>query len=278
MIGILLIATSQFFNEIGTSIGKDSFGKGTQSIYTMGFLSLFWGTVAFFAIAFFIRGEFLFSLASLPTFLPRVVLELVQAHVTMLAIAHADRSTFGFIRIWTIPLLLMVDVSLGYTIGFTQMAGIGLIVLSFVVLFTTKGIGKKGMWFVIFTTINAVVTLSLFKYNITNFNSVEAEQGIITLVVVIYFFIMAVFIAKENPFSLMRRPAFFIQSLTHGIGHVILSFAYLFAPASVITSAKRSFSVLWATLSGNIYFKEKKLIVKLISFSLIIAGLVLLIL
>ena len=49
---------------------------------------------------------------------------------------------------------------------------------------------------------------------------------------------------------------------------------YAFAAASVITTAKRSFSVLASIISGNAVFKEKGLGVKLTAFFLTVAGLV----
>lgn len=276
MFGVILTFISTFFKEIGTAIGKRKVTERKESIFTMGFLNMIWGTIFFLFYAIFIRGEFILSPDSFPTLGLRAILEIIQAHVTMLAITRADRSTFGFLRIWTIPLILAVDVTLGYEIGTSQMLGISLIVLSFIILFINHGINKKGAWLVVFTAVNAVITISLFKYNITHFNSVEAEQSIIFLVLMLYFYLMARHIAKEKPIFFLKKPVFLIQSLTKGIAGVFMSFAYLFAPASIIATAKRSTTILWSILSGNFYFHEKKFVVKLISFIFIVVGLVLL--
>jgi len=277
MFGIILAFVSSIFREAGTSIGKSKALQHKESIYTMGFLNLFWAVIFFFGYALFIRGEFIFLLASLPTFGVRLILEVIQAHVTMKAIVASDRSTFGFLRIWTLPLLLGVDIFLGYTIGLSQMLGISVIIVAFIFLFINHGIKRKGAGLVIFTAINAVATISLFKYNITHFNSVEAEQGLVALVLLVYFFFMARYIAKERPLlDFMRQPVFFFQSFAMGIAGVLMSFAYVFAPASVITSAKRSLTVLTSTISGNLYFREKRFFVKIIAFLLIALGIVLL--
>jgi len=277
MFGILLALTSSVFREAATTIGKSKVMKHEESIYTMGFLNLFWVSVFFLVIAVFIRGEFILALASLPTLGIRMVLEVAQAHVTMKAIARADRSTFGFLRIWTLPLLLGVDVFLGYTIGIYQMLGISAIVLAFIFLFINHGLRKEGAGLVMFTAVNAVATISLFKYNITHFNSVETEQLIVSLIVLLYCYLMARHVAHEKPLYFFKKPAFFLQSFAMGIASVMLSFAMLFAPASVITTVKRSSTVLWSILSGNFYFHEKKFTIKLIAFVLIVAGLVLLV-
>ena len=277
MLGIILSSAGTLLEEISFSIGKFKVQQREQSIYTMGFLSVLWGTLLFFIIAFFIRKEFIFSFASLPTFSIRALLAIAQIQVTLLAVTHSDRSLYGLIRTVTIPLLLFVDIFLGYQIELAQLVGIGIIFLTLTVLFMDRDIAKQGMGYVAFTAINAVATISLFKYNISHFNSVEAEEGIIGLILVIYLALMAFFVAKENPFKFLIKPMFFLQSISAGMGSVLVGFAFLFGPASIILTARRSSSILWAILSGNVYFQEKNLIARLIAFAFLAGGLVLLI-
>ena len=274
MLGFFFIFLGGLFDEFATSIGKDRVAAGKESIYTMGFLNTLWAALLFFGILIF-EHRFVFSLQSLPTFLLRAVLEVVLAHATILAITRADRSTFSFIRTGTLPLLLGVDIALGYTVTVPQMAGIGIIVLSFLLLFINQGIRTQGMKYVVFTTIMAVATISLYKYNISHYNSVAAEQLLICLILLLYFFIKATWVAKENPFHFLRQPIFFSQSLAEGIASALISFAFLFAAASVMATAKRSLGMLWALLSGNFYFKEPEAGIKLFVFVLICFGLTL---
>ena len=277
MIGFVLVIAAAFFLEIGDSIGKTEVSEKKESVYTFGFLMLLWGTLFLFALAF-IRDSFVFSIASLPTLGIRAILEIAQAHVSVLAVTRADRSTFGFLRILTIPLLLFIDVALGYSIGGGQIIGIGIVVAALAILFINHAIRKECAWLVVFTAVNAAITISLYKYNITNFNSVEVEQGIIHIILLLYFFVMAMMIAKENPIQFLKKPLFFGQSIAAGVGTVLVSFAYLFGAASVITTAKRAATILWAILSGNIYFEEKHFIIKMVSLALIAIGLAFLIL
>lgn len=102
--GFLLALFSTFFDEVSSSIGKKEVLEKKESIYTMGFLNIFWALLFFAFIIVFVKQEFLFSLSSLPTFIPRAILELAQAHFTILAIVYAERGVFGFIR--TGPFLL----------------------------------------------------------------------------------------------------------------------------------------------------------------------------
>ena len=277
MIAFFLLFIANSFVEIGTTIGKDQTQKRQHSIYTMGFLNLLWSTVFFLFFAFFVRQGFFFSLASLPTFIPRVILEIVQAHFTVLAIKHASRSTFSFIRVLTIPLLLIVDLILGYRLNPHQILGIVIIAVALILLLVRRSLKTKGIFFVLFTAVNAVITLSLYKYDITHFNSVEAEQSLALSVVTAYFMIMALLVAKENPLRFLAKPIFLTQSLLNGAGDVIISFSYLFAPASVITTIKRSISVLFSVMSGHFYFGEKYLMLKILAFILVAGGLLLLV-
>lgn len=276
MFGLLLVFIASIFGETASSIGKREIQMRKESIYSFGFLDLLWLTAFFLAYALTSSTAFVFDLASLPTFFVRVVFELALVYLAVHAIVAADRSTFGFLRILTIPLLLVVDLALGYALSSTQVFGMGVIVVSFAVLFMNHGIREKGARYVIGTALLAVVTISLYKYNITYYNSVVAEQGIMSLIIMAFYFLMARVVYRENPFRHLKDPVIFVQSLSSGIGGVFLSFAYLFAPASVIATANRSFALIASIVAGNLYFKEKHLAVKLAAFALMTIGIILL--
>ena len=152
-----------------------------------------------------------------------------------------------------------------------------IIIFALAVLLFNHGINKKGIAYAALSAILAAATLSLFKYDITKYNSVEAEQGIISVILLIYLFFMARLITKENPLKLLKKKEFFAQSFFEGMGSVLVSFAFIFAPASIITTALRSFSVLAAMISGSIYFHERHFLIKLACFVFIAIGLVLLV-
>ena len=113
MIGLILVSIGTFLDEISTLIGKTEVQNKRESVYSMAFLCLIWGTLWFLLIILY-KGQFIFSAASLPTVIIRILTEIVLVYVTTLAIVKADRSTFGFVRTGTIPLLLFADLWLGY--------------------------------------------------------------------------------------------------------------------------------------------------------------------
>lgn len=271
MFGIFLLASGSFFSEIGVSLGKEEVARRKENIFTYGFLSLFLTTLIFFCIALF-RGKFLFSFESLPTLSLRAGLEILQAYVSIKAITVADRSTFGFLRVLTVPLLLLVDLSLGYSLTVNQIIGVGILTLSLLLLFLNHGLRSKGVGLVLFSAINAVILISLYKYDISHFNSVEVEQGIIQVILLVFFALMAWRTNGQNPLRLLGKPLFFFQSLSQAVAGVLVSFGYVFVPASVAASVERSTAVFFSLLSGNRYFHEKKLTQKLLAFLLLVIG------
>lgn len=271
------MAAGTLFSEVSMSIGKVEIAQKKQSVYSMGFLLLFWATLIYAGTAILFPQTFVFSLESLPTFIPRLCLEMFQFTVLMIAIAKAHRSSFGFIRTITIPLLLIVDVVLGYQIGTRHVIGMGLIFFTLVLLFLNHRIKNKGVGLVLFTSLNAVITISLYKYNITYFNSVVGEQLVIHSVLLIYFFILSWIKAKEHPFRMLKKKIFFLQSASEGLGSVLMSFAFMFAPASVILAAKRALAIFWSIISGQKLFQEHHVIIKLLAFALLVVGIVLLV-
>ncbi|HLD31276.1 MAG TPA: hypothetical protein VJB37_00025 [Patescibacteria group bacterium] len=276
MLGLIIVSLGTFLEEITDSIGKDRVNKHQQSPFTMAFLSLFWVTIFFSLISLFRRDAFVFQISSLPTFIPRAFLEIAQLYVSTLAIVRVERSTFSFIRTFTIPLLLLVDLILGYVIGPLAMAGMAVLLLALLLLLLNKGIKKTDIGLVIFSTLNAVITISLYKYDITHFNSVVAEQLIIYTLLLVSFSVLSLVKTKENPFKSLTKPICLIQSLAVGLGGVIISFGYGYGPASVITAAKRATAVFWSLLSGGWYFHEKKVLTRSLLAVLLLIGLSLL--
>lgn len=276
MIGIILATLGTFFDEISLSFGKWAVSHNKENIYTYGFLNFFWILVIFSIIAIS-RNSFVFDPESIPLFIVFIILEIAQVYSTLNAIVKADRSTAGFLLIITIPLLLVVDTTLGYTIGLYSLFGVAVISIGLIFLMINHGLNKQGIGYVLFSAINAVATLTIYKYSITHYNSVEAQQIIVSFFLIIFLFIMARWKGKENPLKFIFNKDYFIRSVTMGIGGVILGFSYLFAPASLITSAKRASSILWSILSGNHYFHEKHILIKITAFIFIIVGLTLMV-
>lgn len=275
MLTVIFASLGSFIDEISSSIIKFETDHHKESIYTAGFINMIFGISAFAFIAFF-RNSFVFSLASLPTFITKTVLEILQAWATMNAIQKVDRSSYAFIRNLTIPLLLIVDYLVGFALQPAQLVGIIIIFAIFGIIMFFHIINFRAIGYSLFTAVNAVATISLFKYNVTNFNSVEGEQILTSLVLLSYFFLAAQFFAKENPFAFLTHKLFLGQGVFHGASSILGSFAVALGNPGIATAAGRASAVLAGIISGHNYFQEKKFGAKLwVSLGLIV-GLVLL--
>jgi hypothetical protein len=277
MFGIVLIGISQLCAEFSTDVGKYEYERKRESFYAFAFLNAFWVTVFLLVLALW-RDAFVFSWESLPTFSLRAVLEIILMFVSLNAVIEADRSTFAFLRTLTIPLLLGVDIALGYAITLPQIVGVALMLGAIVLLSMNHGLSRRGKLITLFSALLPVATLSLYKFNITHFNSVEAEQVLQHVIALAAVLVIARVHTGENLLPLLFRREHLTQALSAGLASVFMSYAYLFAPASVVTAGKRAFEVIGAVLLGRRYFKEKHLALKLGAFVLVSAGVAMLVL
>ena len=277
MIGVLFQGIATFFEEISGSLGKWMVERKEESFYALGFQNTILSLSFFAVFAAIDPSRWKLDPRSFPTLAILVLLGLAQGYATLKAQGIAERSTFNFIRVGTMPLLLVVDLLLGNPVSKLQISGIILIAIALVIMFMNHGIDRKGAGLVAFTALNSVATISLYKWHITKFNSVAAEQIILHASLVLFYFWGARRFSRENPLRLMARPHAVAQSASYSAGSVLESFAYLYGPASVILTAKRSFAALWAIIAGHKIFHEKALLMRLIVLSFIIAGLVMII-
>ncbi len=275
MIGIILVALGEIAAQIGAAMGKWEAARKHESYFTLGFLTFFWSTPILLLWGTVGPGTFVFSLESLPTFTLRAILEVGVIYAGVHALVAADRSTFSFLRTLTIPLLLLVDLALGYTLAAGQIAGMALIIIAGFLLAAKNGLSRNGKVFALLSALFAVGTISLFKYNITHYNSVEAEQFFQHLIILVVIWVAAYMKNGENLFRAFKKRALFEQSLFAGIASVLMSFAFLFTTASVITTVKRSIEIIGSIVLGRAYFHEHHIVLKLGAGLLIVAGIVL---
>ena len=276
MSALILVFLSSLFHEVSVSIGKRQVANHTESLYGMGFLGAIWATLFFIGIAVFSSADLIFLPESIPTFGLRAIFEIILLFVILHAIKDADRSTLTSLRVLTIPLLLLVDIVLGYTLSGMQIIGVTLLMASAaVILFKAPARSSKGKIMALTSAVLAVVTISLYKYDISNFNSVEAEQGLMYFILLVALIIGSIVQGHENVFKYLLRPLCLFQSLASAAAAVLHSFAYVFMPASIILALSRSSEVFMSMISGRMYFHETGLAARVCAFLLIVAGITL---
>lgn len=275
MLALLLLICSTLSEEAAQSLGKHSVSKGKASVYSLAFLEVFYALLLMLGVLILMPGNH-FTLASLPTLVPRICLEILASYLTAESIVRADRSTVGFLRLLTLPLLLGVDLVLGYYLTPLQISGVLVLFLALGLAFYKNPLGKKGAWIVICLALVNVAAVSLFKYDVTHYNSVAAEQSIVMSCIVIFFFVQSVR-SGYVPFKLLIQPPTSWQSLLSGLGAALTSFAVGLAPASIVTALRRTLGLMWSVIFGKVYFKERGLKRKIYAFAVAALGICLLI-
>lgn len=276
MLAILIILTSTFLQEAASSIGKISVRKKRETVYSLAFLGVFWSLIFLIGAVLFFNVEFHIELASLFTLIPRIGLEILLAFLGAEAIVKADRSTVGFLRLLTVPLLLFVDITLGYQLTAWQILGVIIMFVGLLLAFHRSPKSKKGAGYAVLCAVISVATISLYKWDISHYNSVAGEQIVVLTSMVVVFYIAAALRSKSNPLRLLVQPVTGTQSLASGLSGAIEGFAYAFAPASVILAFKRCAALLWTIGFGHTYFHETSLVQKLHAGAWMSAGLFLL--
>lgn len=156
------------------------------------------------------------------------------------------------------------------------MLGIGLIIASILVLMRFDRKSHKGAAWVLAVASLSALTTTIYKYDITNFNSVAAEQIISLTCITIYFLVMSKIKTSFKHWRYALSPSGIVQSSSMGICSLIASYAYSLAPASVVVSMLNGSTIVWGTVFGRAYFHERGMKVKVLASCLVITGLALL--
>jgi len=285
MIGIIITSFATLIGEVGQSLSKEELHQRRESHYELAFINGLFGILFFLTIVFLVPSHteigqqfsgLVFNIDSLPTFITRLVLEIILIHLIIIGLEKASRATFSFLRILTIPFLVVADIALGFNISWLEILGMGVILTTVLTMLSTRTLRTAGAWHVAGGSLLAVFTISLYQYNITNFNSIAGEQLMMYACLGTYLGIASVYTTRKNPLRHLKRPRVAIRAISGGLASVMISFAFLFAPSSIITTAKRTSAILWAILSGNRFFHEQHIGAKLAGLGMLSISLIML--
>ncbi len=272
----LLVFVAQLFGEVSTSSSKHAFKERLFSYTLYGFLSHIVAALFFLVMMYITNEAFSYNTKALPLLAARVILELIQCEIVYRAFVKADRTTFGFARILTIPLLLLVDIFLGYSISNTQLLGIGIIAASLLAYFGMEHLKGKGVHLALLSSVLSVVTISIYKYDVSNYNTPALVQLVSSSILAFVYSMRVAFSRKDRALllSIEKHPMLGFVFLSEATASGLLSYAYILAPASLILALSRASAVVWSLLSGVFYFHEKKVIRKVFFCSILAIGLI----
>jgi hypothetical protein len=276
LFGVILTIAASASKEITNAIGKIEIEHKTETIYSLSFLNHILTALVFVLIAVATEGGVNIHPESWIYLGPRLALDIAIVWLGGTALGKIDRSTFGFFHLLTIPGLLIVDAVVGYAISLPSYIGIALILGALGYLFIFSGINTKNVYLVVVQSILAVITLSLFKYSIENYNTIASEQAVTVSALAVIYGFYTFFVSKENWKEVLFPKRHLAQATTSTIATMFGSYAYYFGVPSVITTVRRAGDVIVNIISGKMIFHETHLKKKLGVLIVVIAGLVLL--
>lgn len=271
---IILVFIGSVFGELSLSVGKFESNKKSEGIYSMAFLSGIGTFLVFFTLFLIKHNTLTFSPSSIPLILILVGFEFIQMMLTNTAVIRADRSIFSLVKSLTIPLLLIVDIFMGYSLSLTTIVGCAVLFMGIGIVFLHHTNKKQHLLYPILSAVNAVITISIYKYLITNYNSVITQQLIVLGCLLIFSIFGIVYKEKTTILKILRSKLRDSQIASSAFASVLFSFAYKFAPASLIIAVERSLMVLFSLISGRFEFREHVGKVRIFSAFMIIIGLI----
>lgn len=275
MLAAMLVLVGNFFEELSASASKHAFTGRVFTYVLYGFL-IEAISVLFFGGTALIGGYSLaYNTHALPLFALRVITEFLQCEVVFRALAIADRSTFGFVRVLTIPLLLIVDIMMGYKITNIEFLGIGIILVVLLAYFAGGKLHGKGMGLSLASALLSVSDLSLYKYDIAHYNVATVSQLYVALALFAIYAVRLVLSKTDRKLlvEMTAHPLLGLVFVSQGFSSLLTSLAYQYAPASLILAFSRGVSVMWSLLSGVFYFHEERVLRKTFAFAIIVIGL-----
>lgn len=258
MIGSLLALFEAMFDETASSLGKKSIAKKEESPYAFLFITYLIAVFVFLVVGLSADLPYHFNFAAIPTFTSRLIFEMILGYVMLKSLTLFDRSFFSLSRMMTVPLVLLLDMSFGTQVPFFQILIIALMFLTFLLLCLHEKVSFKRLRLALPLAVIPAITILLFKYDISHYNSAYSEQLTILVFMMLWSFCMDIVLTKENPFRLLSHPIILAQATCSGVASLAGAYAYNYGSASVVTALRRSFSLLASFLSDIFFFKRKE--------------------
>ncbi len=184
------------------------------------------------------------------------LLWILFTYFAMNAINKADRSTNSLFSVLVLPLLLISDILLWYNINIYHIIWVLFIVLILVLSTWKWPISTKWIKYIIWAQIVASIWITVYKYLITHFVSVETILLIDSLIMMSIFVSITIY----KLWILWIRESLYFKNIKFwifsGLWQTIWLFAYMFWPASIVTAIKRILQMSWWVVFWRFVFNE----------------------
>jgi hypothetical protein len=272
----ILVFVGHFFEELSAAASKHAFSVRIFSYTVYGFLSHVISAFFFGTYAWVNGNAFVYNTDALPIFGIRLITEIVQCEIVYRALVQSERTTFGFARVLTIPILLVFDLAMGNALSIPQMLGVGGISVALLAYFGIDHQKGKGVHLAVISAFLSAVNIAIYKYDITHYNLAMVAQFFMAVSLAVFFGIRVLFSSSDRLLlrQLREHPLIGLTFLGQSAATLLISLAYTMAPASLIIAISRASSVVWSLLSGIFLFHEHKVIRKAFVCAVLAAGVV----
>jgi len=173
-----------------------------------------------------------------------------------------------------IPLLLVLDILLGYEITARHILG-GIMLLGMLIYIIYKGdFSMKGIKYVIAANLLSVLTITAFKYSTSYFGSTELVNFYSALFAGGLFVVIVGRTKGIKGILKICKPKYLAFASLYGIASVLNAAAYKYMISSMVIACKRFFAMMFGIISGKLYFQEKNLLKKISVASMIGMGVI----
>ena len=221
-------------------------------------------------LIFFIKWTY-FKISTLSILLEIILIILIIEffYFVIKVIEESDRSTATIFSSLVIPLLLITDIILWYNITYYQILWV--IFISTILLYNSFSwvINTKWIKYILITNLISLVSISIYKYLITNYTNAYTQLNIQSLFGSI---LLSLLIIKNYWLKWIKKllnKNYLLIGLLRGSGTTITWIAYMFWPASIVTVFKRISTMFWWTIFWKIIFEENNFKQKLVSIAFI---------
>ncbi len=199
---------------------------------------------------------------------------IVYYYFILKAVWIADRSTLNIFILLKIPLVLIIDLIIGYQLSNIQIIWILTIftLIAFINYKENKIYNLNGLKYIIFAIIIWSINISIFKILVENGNNIPSLVIAYSLFSCIFFGIRLFIKWWISNFKFLTNKTFLLIWFVSSLNTLLIAFSYLFLPPSIITTYKNTFSLLRSHISAKVIFNEKYVFKKIIiaSFTLFI--------
>ncbi len=239
-------------------------------------LSISLGIAIFSAIIVIIFKEFKveWTTVSIALFIFQIVAGFFYYPIANRAIHYAEISVFYLLGCMNLPILLVSDLVLGYSITPLEIVGIGIIFISLWYGLYKRDLSFKGIRDIVLSNIILMGMMIAFKYVTHHYTTPETANFIIHAPLVLLFIPIVLKTAGIKWLKKTFKTKYRGLSWLYGMGNVCIAEAYKSITPAIVMLFKQAFMMIFSLITGRLIFHERKTVKKIWVAAGIIIGII----